>query len=145
MRTQDLLAVYDHLSTLAEVDPERVSLVGEGNEGVIALCAAAIEPRIKSVVMSDSILSYLDVTRANWFGDLTDIIVPGVLLDYDLPDLARLMGGRLVLLRPRRPNGTMAPAEEASRKYGKRVRVIEAAAGPNPELISDRSDRGQSS
>ena len=64
-------------------------------------------------------MSYLDVIRARVHEGLASLLVPGVIEDYDLPDLARYVkpivieprapaGGRLLTGRPRREGATGA-------------------------------------
>ena len=87
MRVQDLLSVYDYVRSRSEVEATRVTVVGEGNMGVVALCAAALEPAIRQAVTEKALPSYLEIVRARDYPEtLVDLIVPGALLDFDLPD-----------------------------------------------------------
>ena len=125
MRVQDLLAIYDYVSSRPELG-EGVVVVGRRNLGVVALYAAALEPKISRVVLDQSLLSYMEIVRAKQYPEtVSDLIVPGVLLDFDLPDLADLAGaGRVVLANPLSAAGTPVPLAAATAAFGKNARVV---------------------
>ena len=96
------MAVEDLLDAFAwfEAQPgvHSIELAARGAAGVPALLAAALEPRVAGLAtdrMPESYASFLQVRRHR---DLTGLAVPGVLLDFDLPDAARLLDGRRFLL-----------------------------------------------
>jgi cephalosporin-C deacetylase-like acetyl esterase len=94
MQVYDVLRVFDYLVTRPDVDPTRVSLTGIGNGGIIALCAGALEPKISSVTSEGAVESYMAIARAKTHSGILDIVVPGVLKDFDLPDVATLIAPR---------------------------------------------------
>ena len=49
MQTGDVLSAFDWLAARPDVDPKRIAIIGKGNGGVLALFAAALEPRIAKV------------------------------------------------------------------------------------------------
>jgi hypothetical protein len=111
------------------VDASRISLIGNGTAGVIGLYAAAIQSPVKKVVLENSVLSYMDIVRAKVYGGLTDLVIPGVLRDFDLPDVAKLIGPKkVVIVNPQRPNGSAMPLDEAALEYGPDVRIEMSAA-----------------
>lgn len=126
MRVQDALALYDFVRAQPWVASDRISLIGRGNLGVIALYATALEPRIARTVVSGAVLSYLDLVRAPQLPEPhVDIIIPGVLRDLDLPDLAAQAGrGRVVLLDPVNVEGKAVTAEAARLVYGAQTTVV---------------------
>ena len=130
MRVQDLLAVYDHVRGRADVDETRVTVVGTGPMGVVALCAAALEPGIRHAVAEKSLSSYLEILRARDYPEtLVDLVVPGVLEDFDLPDLAALAGpGRVTLVGPVSATGIPLEPAEAAAAYGAHARVVASLA-----------------
>ncbi|MBI4626932.1 MAG: acetylxylan esterase [Verrucomicrobia bacterium] len=125
MRVQDLLAVHDYVSTRPGVGG-RVVVVGRRNLGVVALYAAALEPKISRVVLDKSLLSYMEIVRARQYPEtVSDLIVPGALLDFDLPDLADLAGaGRVVLANPLSAAGTPVSLAAATAAFGKNAHVV---------------------
>jgi cephalosporin-C deacetylase-like acetyl esterase len=97
MQTSDLLRAFDYLSSRPDVDPGRISMTGKGNGGVLALYAAALEPRIAQVTCERSPESYRAIVRMKVHEGLMDIVVPGVLRDFDLPDIAKALGPRCIV------------------------------------------------
>jgi cephalosporin-C deacetylase-like acetyl esterase len=87
MQTEDVLSAFEWLAARTDVNPGRISIIGKGNGGVLALYAAALEPRISRVACEKSPTSYMDIVRAKMQSGITGIVVPGVLRDFDLPDV----------------------------------------------------------
>ena len=137
MRVQDALALYDFVRAQPWAAAERISLVGRGNMGVIALYATALEPRIARTVVNGTVLSYLDLVRTPQLPEPhVDIIIPGVLQDLDLSDLAAQAGrGRVVLLDPVNVEGKAVTAEAARAVYGSLAQVV-IGGGPVAALRS---------
>lgn len=134
MQVFDLLCVFQYAAARPDVDASRISVIGKGIAGVIALCAAAIQPRIQSVVMQNSILSYMDLVRTKVYPEeLQDLVVPGVLHDFDLPDIAKALGKKVAVVDPQRADGAAMPHAEVVPEYGKDVRL--PASGSVPYLL----------
>ncbi len=130
MQTRDALAAFEYLASRADVDAARLSAFGKGNGGVIALYAAALEPRIRKLALERSVLSYMAIARARQHEGIFDIVVPGVLRDFDLPDLAASIAPRPVwLVDPRTPAGGRVAPETARLEYPAAAHVLERAEG----------------
>jgi hypothetical protein len=85
---------------------------------------AAIEPRVERVAAERAVVSYLAIARARQHEGLTDIIVPGILRDFDLPDLARAVAPRKVwIVDPLSPTG--APVLQSAKTEYREASVIE--------------------
>jgi hypothetical protein len=105
----------------------------------VALFAAALEPRIRRLATEGALVSYLDVARAPVHQGILDLVVPGVLADFDLPDLAGLARVRPVWIvtraapaaagfrRPRRIGNTAAPPAS----WNAPVTPLSPASAPN--------------
>jgi cephalosporin-C deacetylase-like acetyl esterase len=96
MQTFDALRSFAYLHSRADVDTARIAVIGKGNGGVPALFATALEPRIAKVACEKSPGSYMQIVRAPMYEGIMDIVVPGVLLDFDLPDVAASLKPRTV-------------------------------------------------
>ena len=106
MQTTDLLAEFDYLASRPDVDAKHIGIFAKGNVGVVALYAAALEPRIEKVACEGAPISYLDIVRAHVHDEVADVIIPGVLKDFDLPDVAAAIAPRpLWLVNPRIQSG----------------------------------------
>ena len=87
MRTEDLLAV----AKAQERKPVTIIASGE-TVGLVALHAAALEPAlIKSVTLDTPIRSWYEVVKAGSTPYPITNLVHGALLEYDVPDLLRVM------------------------------------------------------
>lgn len=98
MAVEDLLDAGAWLAGQAEVRQGGLRLAARGTAGVPALLAAALEPRFTALAtdgMVESFASFMEVRRHR---NMTGLVVPGVLLDFDLPDAARLLAGRRFVL-----------------------------------------------
>lgn len=86
--TYDVRRLIDALGS-----PDRVRIAGFGPAGLVALCAAATDDRIKTVTTSDSLVSYID--DGPYEGQRLGTIAPGILRDVgDIPHLAALVAPR---------------------------------------------------
>ena len=132
MQVSDLLAAFDYLAQRPDVDSGRIAIFGKGNGGVLALYAAALEPRIQKVACERAVVSYLDIARAKLHEGIVDIVAPGVLKDFDLPDVAAAIAPRPVwIVDPQTPMGAPAPVKVAAAEYGNPagLRFIERPEG----------------
>ncbi len=97
-RVAEMLAGFRELSADPDVDPLNITLWGRGHAGVAALLTAALEPRVAKVLAEDSVVSWFAMTQGRLHDDIADLVVPGVLKDFDLPDLVPLIAPRPFLL-----------------------------------------------
>ena len=89
MQTYDALRVFDFLAARKDVDPTRISIRGDGNGALIALFSASLEPRLH--LRPSPVRSYMDAVREETPSGLTGVIIDGVLTDFDVSDLTRLV------------------------------------------------------
>lgn len=94
MQTADVLRAFDYLKSRPDVNAARISINGKGKGGILALYAAVLEPHIANATCTGTPESYMSIVRMKMHGELTDIVVPGVLRDFDLPDLVKALGPR---------------------------------------------------
>jgi dienelactone hydrolase len=95
-RVRDIMRTFDVLAARPEVDPARIGIMGISGGGMVTLFAAALEDRLKAVVVSgylatfrDSILS-IEHCLCNY--------VPGLLQDAEMYDIASLLAPRPLLI-----------------------------------------------
>jgi cephalosporin-C deacetylase-like acetyl esterase len=98
MQTTDVLAAFGYLAARADVNPSHIAVRGTGKGGTLAMFAAAVEPRIEKVTSVNAPESYMAMVRMKMAqrDELVDAVIPGVLRDFDLPDIRRALGARLV-------------------------------------------------
>jgi cephalosporin-C deacetylase-like acetyl esterase len=110
-----LAAIQKRIAEAAQTGP--VALFGKGNGGVLALYAAALDPRVQKVAAEGAVLSYMDVVRAR-IHNAIGIVIPGVLGLFDLPDLAGAIAPRpLWIVSPVAPSGSPAAIRAAKQQY----------------------------
>ncbi len=123
-RTADVIKAVDHLVARKEVDGNRVSVIGHGLGGLIALYAAALDERIYSVAATRSLISYEAIVESELYTHRFTSFVPGVLGDFDLPEVAALVAPRpLLLLNPVDAVHRVAPAGEVKSTYESTAQV----------------------
>ena len=83
-----------YLQTRPDVQSASISLHTTGKATNLGLFAAVTEPSIKAVICDHAPLTYLAMTQLKRFKLDPDVIVPGVLRDFDLPDLEKALGPR---------------------------------------------------
>lgn len=96
MQTGDVLRAFDYLAARHDVDLRRIAIAGTGNGAVLALYAAALEPRIGKVACLRAPESYMQIVRAKMHQGVSEIVVPGVLRDFDLPDVEAAVRPRTI-------------------------------------------------
>ena len=88
-----------------------LSIMGDGALGVIALYAAALDTRVRGAVLRQAVTDYRSLSVAERYTQPFGIYAYGLLREFDLPDVARSLGSRPVLLiNPVTPRGEPAGA-----------------------------------
>jgi cephalosporin-C deacetylase-like acetyl esterase len=101
MRVQDVVRSIDYVLSRPDVIQTGVRLIGRGRGALWSLFAAALDRRVLAVVCEDSLLSYGSLTRVDRYLYSADVFVQGILLHYDLPQVAACVADRpLALLSP---------------------------------------------
>jgi hypothetical protein len=96
MRTEELLRAFDTLAARSDVDPRRISIESAGSDDIAAIFAATLEPGIAGIRCERWDRSYLELARETRPAGLAEIAIPGVLRDFDLPELVKALGSRAV-------------------------------------------------
>ncbi len=95
MQTGDVLSAFDYLVSRRDVDPRRITISGRGTGAALSLFAAVLEPRIQKVIIHEMPPSYLELAQMKMHDAVMDLIVPGVLSDFDLSDIVSALGAKV--------------------------------------------------
>ena len=140
----DTLRALDYLRSRADAGAP-VSLLGDGPHGVIALYAAALDARVRGVALRQTVTDYRSLAVAERYTQPFGIYAYGILREFDLPDVARAVGPRpVLLLNPVTPRGE--PASAAAVGLYKKVpnatvRTLDAGDDPVQVLANWASGR----
>jgi cephalosporin-C deacetylase-like acetyl esterase len=140
MRVLDVTRSVDYALSRPDVAAEEIEVIGQGAGALWVLFAAALDPRIKSVVAERGLLSYRSLAQLDRYTHSAGIFLRGVLERFDLPHVAAAVAPRPLTLRApveamKRPVSAQAAREayrftlEAYRKAGAedRFRIIGGA------------------
>lgn len=101
MRVQDVVRTVDYALQCEHADDRNLHLIGKGNAGLWCLFAAALDPRITSLISVRSLLSYRTLAQADRYLYGADVFVPDILEHLDLPQVAAAVAPRpLTLIEP---------------------------------------------
>lgn len=92
----EINAIVAELEKRDEVDAARISVRGRRVAGIAVLLAAAVNPRISSVVLTRTPHSVRAAIESPIHTNLHDAVIPGFALKWDLADLRGLLGSRPV-------------------------------------------------
>jgi cephalosporin-C deacetylase-like acetyl esterase len=119
MRVQDVVRTVDYALQREHADDRNLHLIGKGNAGLWCLFAAALDPRIQSLICVRSLLSYQSLAQADRYLYGADVFVPDILQHLDLPQVAAAVAPRsLTLIEPvdaMKKTAASAQAEEVYR------------------------------
>jgi len=132
-RTVDVRRAIDYLETRPEVDRRRIAAAGHGMGGLLVLYAAALDERIRAAAVTSALISYAAILESDLYTHRFSAFVPGVLRDFDLPEVASLVAPRsLLLLNPVDQIHRPVDVEEAAAVYraatGSHFRIATAAS-----------------
>jgi cephalosporin-C deacetylase-like acetyl esterase len=112
MRIDDTIHAMDYLATRSDVDPASITVYGNGAMGAVALHAAALDSRIRRVVIENTLTSYRMVLDEPLHRNLSEILIPGSLRKYDMGDLLLAVGGRVTVINPQNASGDVITTEQ---------------------------------
>jgi cephalosporin-C deacetylase-like acetyl esterase len=112
IRADDALRALDWLRARSDVDASRLTIYGNGALGMAALDAAVLDTRIARVVEENSLSSYRSIVDVPLHRNVSEVVIPGVLRQFDVADLLRALAPRpAVVVDP--VDGAGAPVSEA--------------------------------
>ena len=108
MRVDDIIRWVDLLAARRDVDASSITVYGKGAYGVALLHAAALDKRITHAVAMDMPASWREIVDRPLHRNAAEIVVPGVLRHYDIPDLVKAIGpARLTVLDSSHPEALL--------------------------------------
>jgi cephalosporin-C deacetylase-like acetyl esterase len=119
IRVEDTIRVMDFLSARADVDPASITVYGNGAMGAVALHAAAIDSRIRRVVIENTLTSYRMVLDEPLHRNISEILIPEVLRKYDMGDLLLAIAGRVTVINPQNAAGEVITADQFRKELGR--------------------------
>jgi hypothetical protein len=136
IQIDDTIKALDLFVARPEVDKSRIAVYGNGSFGMIALHAAVLDSRIRSVMVENTLASYRMVLDQPLHRDISEVMIPGVLGKYDTGGLLLAISPRPVtVITPRDATGA-AMSEEQFRSAmdyvfqskGQSIRVLARSA-----------------
>jgi cephalosporin-C deacetylase-like acetyl esterase len=141
----DALRALEFLRSRPDVGADAISVVGDGAHGVIALYAAALDARVRNVVLRQTVTDYRSLSVAERYTQPFGIYAYGLLREFDLPEVARSLAPRPVLLiNPVTPRGEPAAAAALDRYRNitnVTLRTLDGAEDPVTNMASWISGR----
>ncbi len=118
-KVTDLLAMVRGLRSRAGLESRRVLVAARGTATVVAQFAAALDPSINALYLAGGLSSYQRIVDSESYKYPMGNFVPNLLRQTDLPDLARGMAPRRVVLAGAvDAMGAALPVDEVRSEYG---------------------------
>jgi cephalosporin-C deacetylase-like acetyl esterase len=119
MKTLDIIYGIRFVKSLKEFEDRNIVVAGEGAGGLWCTLAAAYDPSIKGVITAGTLPSFKLLVRAKYYNVWSYFWFPGVLKDFDIPDLVRLTAPKKQLwIDPVGATGMPLNASEADSLLG---------------------------
>jgi len=96
MRTFDVMRGIDFIQSQPALKGKKIRLYGEGVGGLWATLAAVFDPRVEGVIAENTLTSYKSLVNNKYYVVSSAYFwgAPGVLRDFDIPDLVRLASAK---------------------------------------------------
>ncbi len=113
IQIDETIHASDVIAARADVDKSRITVYGNGAFGMIALHAAVLDSRIRSVVVENTLASYRLVLDQPLHRNISEVMIPGVLRKYDTGGLMLAIAPRQVtVIDPRDATGAVLSEEQ---------------------------------
>lgn len=131
LRIDDTIRAINWVTAQPNIDATAVTLYGKGAQGMVALHVAALDERIATVAVEDSLVSYRAAFEAGLHRNLSELVVPQVLHHYDTPSLFAAIHPRpLTVINPANAMGQRIPANAARTAWEHALAPGKAASLP---------------
>jgi cephalosporin-C deacetylase-like acetyl esterase len=139
-RVWDILRTLDYLVARPDVDGSQVRMIGQEEAGLASLMATVIDPRIQSILLIRTLVSYMSVVQSTDYSLSLDWFVPGILRHFDVLDLAAAVSPRSVwMVAPVGASGVTLPATEVDALYSQRI-PNNSSARKNLTIVNTSGD-----
>jgi cephalosporin-C deacetylase-like acetyl esterase len=139
-RTRDVIQALDLLLAWPEVDGNEILGFGTGIGAVVLLHAAVVDDRLKSLILEDMLVSYESVMTHKIHREVFENFVPGVLGNYDLPELAASLAPRtLWLVNAADPLGHVLLPSQVREMYTTAREAFRAGGSPEGFQVRERN------
>jgi len=130
LQIDDAIRAIDLLAARPDVDPSRITIYGNGPLGIVALHSAALDSRIRSVMVENTLASYRLVLDQPLHRNISEVMIPGVLRKYDVGNLVMAISPRPVtIINPQDATGAIIDEAQFRKATGQAVRVLARKAG----------------
>jgi hypothetical protein len=128
MRVRDVVRSVDYALSRTDAGAPGARLTGKGAGALWCLFAAALEPRVATLVAENGLVSYRSLTAVDRYKHGASVFVPDILKHFDLPQVAGALSGRdLTLVSPVDPMKRPVELAAARKEYAWTQQVFEAA------------------
>jgi len=115
---RDAFLTLHYLRARPDVDAARVWVIGQGSMGVVALFALALYTGVRGGIVQSALTDYRSVVENDHYTAPFRMFLPSVLKHFDLPELAKLIAPRpLLLLNPVDQAGNRVAEHQARLRY----------------------------
>ncbi len=115
---RDAFLTLHYLRARADVDAARVWVIGQGSMGVVALFALALYTGVRGGIVQSALTDYRSIVENDQYTAPFRMFLPGVLKHFDLPEVAKLIAPRpLLLLNPVDQAGNRVAEHQARLRY----------------------------
>ena len=93
-RVWDTVRAVDYLVSRPDVDATQIRIAGVGSSGLVAMMAALLDDRVRSVLVDRTLANYMSIVESESYSTHLAYFVPGILRSFDLPQIAAAMSPR---------------------------------------------------
>ncbi|WP_338543510.1 dienelactone hydrolase family protein [Paenibacillus tundrae] len=121
-RVYEMMRVFDYLSERADVDSERIGMMGISGGGLVTAFTAALDERCRAAVVS----GYASTFQGSILdrNHCLDNYIPGILLESELPDIIGLMVPRPLFIEAG-SDDRVFPLSSAKEAYARLTEIYE--------------------
>lgn len=98
LRIDDTVRALNALAARNDVNRRAITAQGAGPMGMVLLHTAVLDSRISRLVLEDTLVSYRTIVDQPVHRNVSEVVIPGVLLHYDTADLLRAVAPRPVTI-----------------------------------------------